>query len=275
MIYVFIKIPFESEIEFKTNISEITKMSLEHDFNVNDTSVLGNFYVSGEYRVHEVSINKEPFKYTLPFTVELRDDIISDSLEFNIEDFSYEVVDNKILKVFIEYSIEAEVQKSEELFERVNEEVLESELSYIDNFLDNVALKEEKEIIETEVLEDNIEEEKEKTENHEIEEKNKATFMEEDKKEKVKIKKEEIKEIREESEEKDERISKEEEKTVMETIKNSDDTFVTYHIHIVKESENIESICALYGVTSSLIGEYNNLENLATGDKILIPKTDE
>ena len=55
---MFIKIPFESEIEFKTNISEITKMSLEHEFNVNDGVVLGNFYISGEYRVHEVSIKR-------------------------------------------------------------------------------------------------------------------------------------------------------------------------------------------------------------------------
>ena len=31
---MFIKIPFESTLDFKTNIYEITKMSLEHDYNV-------------------------------------------------------------------------------------------------------------------------------------------------------------------------------------------------------------------------------------------------
>ena len=128
---MFVKIPFESTIEFKTNIYEITKMSLEHEFNVNDGVVLGNFYISGEYRAFEVSVNKEPFKYTLPFTVELNNRILNDTLEFNIEDFSYDIVDNNKLKVNIEYSLEAEERKEEdgeekeedreELFEKVSE----------------------------------------------------------------------------------------------------------------------------------------------------------
>lgn len=237
---MFIKIPFESLIEFKTNISEITKMSLEHDFNVNDGVVLGNFYVSGEYRVHEVSINKEPFNYTLPFTVELREDIKKDTLEFNIEDFSYEVVNNKSLKVNIEYSLKAEVE--EELFERVNEDELESELSFIDTFL-----------TEEEAGEKNIEPE---------------------------IAEEVIPEVNKEDESREAVVNtieevKEEEKTIMDTIKDSDDTFVTYHIHVVKETETLESICAMYNVSSSLINEYNNLENMTLGDKVLIPKIDE
>ena len=61
----------------------------------------------------------------------------------------------------------------------------------------------------------------------------------------------------------------------LETIKDSDDTFVTYHIHIVKESETIESICALYNVSNGLISEYNSIDTLSVGDKILIPKIDE
>ena len=61
----------------------------------------------------------------------------------------------------------------------------------------------------------------------------------------------------------------------METIKNSDDTFVTYHVHIMKESETLESICALYNVPTSLVSEYNNVDNITLGDKILIPKIDE
>ena len=44
-------------------------MSLEHDYNVNEGVVLGNFYISGEYQVHPISINRDPFKYTLPSRV--------------------------------------------------------------------------------------------------------------------------------------------------------------------------------------------------------------
>ncbi len=213
---MFVKIPFESVIPFKTPIYEITKMSLEHDFNVNDGVVLGNFYVTGEYRSHEVSVNSENFKYTLPFTVELNNRIKTDTLEFNIEDFSYDVLEGNKLKVNIEYSLEAEGEEErEELFEEVKDDDLKEEMSIL----------EEKE------------------------------------------------EVKEDSEE--ERISPEEEKTIMESVPLDDDTYVTYHIHIVKESETYETISTLYNVPSSLIKEYNNLDELATGDKVLIPKCDE
>ena len=267
MIILFTKIPFESIVDFKTNSSEITKMSLEHDFFVNDGVVLGNFYISGEYKVYEVSINTESFKHTLPFTVELRDDIKKDSLEFNIEDFAYEIVEGNKLKVNIEYSLTAEVE--EELFERVNEDELESELSFIDDFLEDPQIvepvndKEEKdneESIKEEVvpkLEDVKEERKEEKVEEEI------TPISEEIPEVTPVKEE------------NERLNPEEEKTIMETIQDSDDTFVTYHIHVVKESETKESICALYNVSASIVDEYNEFDSLSTGDKILIPKIDE
>ncbi len=253
---MFIKIPFESEIVFKTNISEITKMSLEHDYNVNDGVVLGNFYVSGEYKTHEVSINKEPFKYTLPFTVELREDIIKDTLEFNVEDFSYDIINDNTLKVNIEYSLNADVRKEDdEVFERVDESELADEMNYIDEFLEKV---------DNEYATDN-----EKTRDEKVEIKEE---VKEEAKEEVK---EDTNATNEEKNEEEERISKEEEKTIMETIKDSDDTFVTYHVHIVKESETIESICSMYNVSSALVNEYNTIDTINVGDKILIPKADE
>ena len=261
---MYVKIPFESIIDFKTNISEITKMSLEHDFNVNDGLVLGNFYVSGEYRSHEVSVNTEPFKHTLPFTVELREDINKDTLEFNIEDFSYEIVESKKLKVNIVYSLKAEL---EELFERVNEDELNSELEYIDEFLNQEKIKEESEDEENDEYERDMEEVKNEIpkEDEKLEEEIKEEVKEEVKEEKVDEKKEE----------QEERISINEEKTIMETIKDSDDTFVTYHVHIVKESESLESIASFYNVPVSIINEYNNFDSVSIGDKVLIPKIDE
>ena len=241
---MFIKIPFESEIEFKTNISEITKMSLEHDFNVNEGSVLGNFYVSGEYRSHPVSVNTDSFNYTLPFTVELSDDIDLNTIEFNIEDFSYDVVDNNKLKVNIEYSVKGDVKELDtnplDNFERVDDSTLESELEYIDSFLDNEKKGEEK--------------------NEETEE--------DDGRDKEQV----------ESEKKEEltRNMEENESTIMNTIKDSDDTFVTYHIHVVSMDETLDSICKKYNVPQSIVSEYNsNIDSISIGDKILIPEIDE
>jgi len=252
---MYIKIPFESEIPFKSNISEITKMSLEHDFNVNDDVVLGNFYISGEYRSHEVSVNTDPFNFTLPFSVDYRSDIDRNTLEFNIEDFSYEIINNNTLKINIEYSLKGELAE-EELFERVNENDLESELAFIDDFIDNDY--EPKEDVE-EIVEE-IKEDTPQKEFVELEEKEESKVVEE-----IKTKKEDV----------EERLTEKEEKTIMETIKNSDDTFVTYHIHIMKENETIESICTLYGTNTNYLNEYNDIQNVNVGDKILIPKVDE
>ena len=247
---MYVKIPFESTIDFKTNIAEITKMSLEHDYNISEGLVLGNFYISGEYRPHEVSINTEPFKYTLPFTMDLREDIKKDTLEFNIEDFSYEIVDKTNLKVNIEYSLKAEANE-ETVFERVNEEELNSELEYIDEFLNQEKISEEEK-------EDEDERNDEKIEN---------VVAKDDEEKEV--------EINNKEEENTERINAESEKTIMETIKDSDDTFVTYHVHVVKENETLETIANFYSVPSSIITEYNNFDSVSTGDKVLIPKIDE
>ncbi len=260
---MYVKIPFESTIDFKSNIAEITKMSLEHDFNVSEGIVLGNFYISGEYKSLDVSVNTEPFKYTLPFTVELSSDIREDSLEFNIEDFSYDILDKNSLKVYIEYSLKGEVREEEKVetertedtkddevtFERVNEDELNSELEFIDEFLNQKEIETKKD--DKEVKEDK----EERIEEDTIEETSKNV-------------------IKEDAINKD-RLNEESEKTIMETIKDSDDTFVTYHVHIVKESESLETIANYYNVPSNLLMEYNNVDSVNMGDKILIPKADE
>ncbi len=252
---MFIKIPFESTLDFKTNIYEITKMSLEHDYNVNEGAVLGNFYVTGEYRSHEVSVNKEPFKFTLPFEVEISDDIDLNTLEFNIEDFSYTIEGENKLKVNIEYSLAGEERKGElidtdeDVFEEVPDEELQREMDELDELIN-------KEEVTEEVKED----EKPKEVTEQLEEI-----------------KEEVGESPETEEptEDDERLTKEQEKTIMETITSSDDTFVTYHVHMVKESETMESIATMYSIPTSLLQEYNNVDTITLGDKILIPKVDE
>ena len=58
-------IPFTKDIKFKTNIAEILSISLEHDFTANPEEVLGNFIISGDYKTHEVSVNKEHFELSL------------------------------------------------------------------------------------------------------------------------------------------------------------------------------------------------------------------
>ncbi len=217
-----IQLPFEKDIIFKTKIQEITKISLEHDYNINDNVLLGNFYISGEYRPNSISVNIETFDITEPFEVHLGEDIKKETIEFNIEDFSYEIKDDKTLTIKIMYSLKGD--KKEVSYERVEDSAIESELSYIDDFLDN---KEGEDEIE-----------------------NRSEYQEEIK-------------------------NDEKEKEIIETIKSTDDTFVTYKIHIVKDNETIESISNTLNVPINIIKEYNNVGSIEIGDKLLIPKIDE
>lgn len=144
-------IPFTKDIKFSSNISEILSISLEHEYTVNELGVLGNFIVSGEYKTHEVSVNKENFEKVLPFSVDLTNKIDTDSLDFAIEDFTYELIDKNTLKVNIEYSIKANLLK-EEVFESV-----EDANETLEEMLDNIDF-EEKEERNEEVIEEKMEE---------------------------------------------------------------------------------------------------------------------
>lgn len=236
-------IPFTKDIKFNSSIAEITSISLEHDYTVNDGEILGNFIVSGDYKSHELSVNKEHFEYVLPFSVELTTRIDRNSVDFSIEDFTYEIKNNDTLEVRIEYSVNAleekeetkeEVVEEEPLFERVEEETtLEDMLDTID-----------------EEVRDNTEEVKE--EDTDKEDTMDTVVLDEQRE-----------------------VGEEEKNTIIDSINEADDAFVTYHIHIMKETDTIDSVCTKYNTTSNILSEYNDLSTVAIGDKLIIPDINE
>ena len=52
---------------------------------------------------------------------------------------------------------------------------------------------------------------------------------------------------------------------------NNDEKYVSYYVHIVRESDNIDTICLKYGVSIDMIKEYNNIDQITLGNKIIIP----
>ena len=232
-------IPFTKDIKFNSSIAEITSISLEHDYTVNDGEILGNFIVSGDYKSHELSVNKEHFEYVLPFSVELTTRIDRNSVDFSIEDFTYEIKNNDTLEVRIEYSVNAleekketkeEVVEEEPLFERVEEDVT------LEDMLDKI----------NEDIRDD----------EEAEETDKEDTMET-----------EIIEQRD--------VTEDDKKTIIDSINDADDAFVTYHIHIMKETDTIDTVCTKYNTTSNILSEYNDLSTVAIGDKLIIPDINE
>lgn len=223
-------VPFTKDILFKSKIAEITSISLEHELDVKEDSVKGNFIISGDYKSHEVSVNKEEFLYKLPFSVELTENIDLNTFNFEILDFYYDVIDNDTLRINIEFEVKAE-KKEEKIEER---EVKQEEIF--------TPVEEEIESIEVEIPVSNKIEEP-------------VEIKEQVKKEKP-----------------EERVEKEEQETILNNIDVEEDDFMTYNIHIVREMESFESISEKYNVSVDLLKEYNNLESINIGDKIIIPE---
>ena len=203
-------IPFTKDIKFKTNIGEILSISLEHDYTVNNNEILGNFVITGDYKTHEVSINKESFEHVLPFSVDVANRIDVDSVDFTVEDFTYEIVDNDTLRVNIEYSVNALELPEEDLFEEVED------TPSLDDLIDEI----------DEVRE--VEKEEEEMVN-------------------------EVKELEEANEERD--IAEETKETILNSINDKDDVFVTYYIHVFKETDTIDTICMKYNRSQVVVGE--------------------
>lgn len=56
---------------------------------------------------------------------------------------------------------------------------------------------------------------------------------------------------------------------------NVDNAYYTYKVYIVREGDTIESISNKYNIDSSIIKEYNNIEEIHEKDKIIIPQINE
>ena len=98
----------ERDFLFKDSIFEITSISVEHDEDINGSNLEGDFIISGDYRLHEISINNEDFSFKLPFTHEIRSNINLDTVNLEITDFTYELNNNDELHVHIEYIVSGE-----------------------------------------------------------------------------------------------------------------------------------------------------------------------
>lgn len=98
----------DREFLFKEKIYEITSISIEDNHHINDNFIEGEFIISGDYRLHEISINKEDFCFKVPFSHEIKNNIDIGTLSLEITDFNYEFKNDDELSVHIEYIISGE-----------------------------------------------------------------------------------------------------------------------------------------------------------------------
>jgi len=107
-------ISFNKDIVFKTKIATITSIALEHVEKFSDKEVNGEFIISGDYKIHADTTEKEIFKYKLPFTTLLPDNMDANSLQVDIENFTYEVHDEDVMKICIDYVIMGDIKEEKE-----------------------------------------------------------------------------------------------------------------------------------------------------------------
>ena len=231
-------VPFTNDIKFNTKIYEISSISLEHNLRAKeDNMISGEFVVSGEYKMTDSSINTEPFIYGLPFDISLDTRYDIDRLKIDIDDFNFEIINDEILKINIDVLIEGVelVELEDEDEEEIKPDVLVESVRNDDE--ENIE-EEERLIMNTEKLEDLFKQDEEVI----------IPVMEENNKEVT---------------------------SIFNNFSEKDEKYVTYHVHIVRESDSIESICTKYNTTKDDLNEYNNIDELTLGSKIIIPYSDE
>ena len=232
----------ERDFLFKDSIFEITSISVEHDEDINVSNLEGDFIISGDYRLHEISINKEDFSFKLPFTHEIRSNVNLDTVNLEITDFTYELNNNDELHVHIEYIVSGE----QSLIEFADEKDLDEFLNKTDAEVVDLTEDEPrfKEVSKEEIL--NIP-------------------AEDSKKEEKEEPKEEIKE------DKPSEIST---NNIIGSI-NADETYVKYHVHTVMQNDTLEGILDKYKITLTDLKKYNTFEALEVNMKLVIPENEE
>ena len=312
-------VSFEKELDFPSMIGEITSISLDQMINFTDSSsASGKFIVSGTYKMTEASTLIENFEYNIPVEIALTESLDLDSAKISIRDFSYEIINDDILKCNIDILIEG---IEEIVLEEEKNEVEElEELPIIDEEIDKIIEKQE-EIIEKEnkSLKEEKEEDKEqlvrecdgdlKEENNDLDEvlgeekqvEEENTFIEEESKSsqndlpikeqitnenEIKMKEAEItmnnNYMTKQNDPSSDLVNNIEDKSTSSNIsslfqvfENSEETFTTYSVYIMRKEDTLEKILDTYHVSREQLSEYNDLDNLELGSKIIIPSCNE
>ena len=251
-------IPFKKDLPFKTKVSDITSISLERKIEILDGGIVtGTFYITGDYKMNEGSINREKFSFDLPFDITLDPRYDVNSVKADIEDFYYDVINEDTLKVNIDLYIEAEYLPDTSLDNNILTEEDKSNNEMNDVQKEDEPVEEDRNIMmesKSDSKNDgNIEIEKDKEVTSEKINNDDATMNDSD------IERNDVDDFAND---------------LFSNLDNTE-TYTTYYVYIVKEEDTIDKIISLYGVTKEDIENYNDITSIKPGDKVIIPKTSE
>ena len=58
-----------------------------------------------------------------------------------------------------------------------------------------------------------------------------------------------------------------------EVLNDAEETFTTYSVYIMRKEDTIETVMDKYKITKEQLSNYNDLDNLEIGSKVVIPQS--
>lgn len=238
-------ISFDKTLEFKTMVGEVTSISIDPQLDFSeDGSVSGELIIVGKYKLTSASRLEDDFSFRVPVEIVLTENLEEDTREVRLDDFRYDLLDDALvchIDLLIEgvEKIEEDVREQEVDVDSSSELINRDEAleNTTDNFLDPA-------VVEEQVIVSNNQEKSMQQMNVEQE--------------------------LEKNVEQQENVT-----SLFSSFKDSDETFATYSVYIVRENDTVESIMKQYQVNRENLEEYNDLSSIAVGSKIIIPKVYE
>ena len=238
-------ISFDKTLEFKTMVGEVTSISIDPQLDFSeDGSVSGELIIAGKYKLTSASRLEDDFSFRVPVEIVLTENLEEDTREVRLDDFRYDLLDDALvchIDLLIEgvEKIEEDVREQEVDVDSSSELINRDEAleNTTDNFLDPA-------VVEEQVIVSNNQEKSMQQMNVEQE--------------------------LEKNAEQQENVT-----SLFSSFKDSDETFATYSVYIVRENDTVESIMKQYQVSRENLEEYNDLSSISVGSKIIIPKVYE
>ena len=247
-------VSFSKEIEFKNLINKITSISLEHTLMLEDEyNIKGDFILSGTYKMTAATQIDNDFSYKIPIDITIDEKYDLSNLVIDIDNFTYEVINDEILKVDIDLLLDKmELKKIEvEKLEESNEiEHLEDLFLESDSSVELNVKEDEIEILDVKGA--MLENESRDDFAEEVVNDYAVDVFEEPKKEFLEM----------DDDSSDSFFAK---------FDSSNETYSTYSVYIMREGDSVDSVISKYNVTRECLLEYNDFDNLKIGDKVIIP----
>lgn len=229
-------ISFDKKLEFKTMIGEVTSISLDPNLKFSDDNdITGELVISGKYKLTAASRLEEDFLFSLPLEIALSEQLEEETRNVYVDDFRYDVDnDDDSLNCHIDLVVEG-VEK----IEVENEEIINDRVSIepSENFYEDSSLLSDemvKKINDNQIVAmDNVTSKDDIQDDKIVE--NNSTY------------------------------------SLFSSFSDSDESFSTYSVYIVRENDTLESIMSKYKVHREELEDYNDLNNLMIGTKIIIP----